>query len=520
MGRRPKEHFRWSVNLNRTRTEWFITIRYPYSLARQIGVDKKTYPSGFLASQPKELAEERARLDTCKAQQAAGVSTDALSNEAPAVEVLRLCIAQKRFESESTKKGMITATYYIEEGYRGISIGEVRATVNNRAIEKMLKMPRKSKKGPKAGTPAAASTIRAVIRSWTAAWNWAVRLGYINQRTIEKMSLPRSVKGQRTRKRPFEYHETLAIIAWFKHHPETQAAKRKRKRSLYRKHYPYFNLLSWLGGRANDTCSLTWRMISEPFINVSAQIVCSITWDEGKDEDKPESHVDVPAEVVEALGPRGLPDAYVFPSRYGKVGHIDPDTMLGKLKDCLRDLGLDASRYDQHSFRRSFVRDAGYGCSAAGLHPRDAAILSNHEVGYGMKVLAIYMARAKSRVEEASAALIDYRMGLASKLGDTGNHTGNQIVPAETLVGQCVADGRDSHQKYRLRQWPLLCAELLERCGDEQAFVDSTAAAKLNGYLAGYGQLEEIAADLAGMALQPATRTAVLERIQSRGPRR
>lgn len=112
----------------------------------------------------------------------------------------------------------------------------------------------------------------------------------------------------------------------------------------------------------------------------------------------------------------------------------------------------------------------------------------------------------QARAAEASRERLAARMGRAV------------LTPIEALGTFTRAE--DYHQKYRLRQWPLLCAELLERCGDEQAFVDSTAAAKLNGYLAGYGQLEEIAADLAGMALQPATRTAVLERIQSRGPRR
>jgi peptide-methionine (S)-S-oxide reductase len=43
------------------------------------------------------------------------------------------------------------------------------------------------------------------------------------------------------------------------------------------------------------------------------------------------------------------------------------------------------------------------------------------------------------------------------------------------------------HQKYRLRLDPFLMKAFRDRFPDERAFVDSTAAARVNGFLAGFG---------------------------------
>jgi peptide-methionine (S)-S-oxide reductase len=113
---------------------------------------------------------------------------------------------------------------------------------------------------------------------------------------------------------------------------------------------------------------------------------------------------------------------------------------------------------------------------------------------------------AQARQAEASRQRLAERMGREVQ------------TPLEALGTFTRAE--DYHQKYRLRQWPALYAELLQLCGDERAFVDSTAAARLNGYLAGYGAPEALERDLASVALQPSTRAAVLERVQARGGRR
>jgi peptide-methionine (S)-S-oxide reductase len=60
------------------------------------------------------------------------------------------------------------------------------------------------------------------------------------------------------------------------------------------------------------------------------------------------------------------------------------------------------------------------------------------------------------------------------------------------------------HQKYYLRQMPDLLAEFNAIYPSAQALVDSTAAARVNGYVAGYGTLAELQVDLEHLGLSPA----------------
>lgn len=113
----------------------------------------------------------------------------------------------------------------------------------------------------------------------------------------------------------------------------------------------------------------------------------------------------------------------------------------------------------------------------------------------------------QARAAEESRALLAERMGRPV------------LTPIQPLGSFTRAE--DYHQKYRLRQWPTLCAELLETCGgDAERFVDSTPAARLNGYLAGYGDAAALERELAALPLLPDTRAAVLERARLLPPRR
>jgi methionine-S-sulfoxide reductase len=51
----------------------------------------------------------------------------------------------------------------------------------------------------------------------------------------------------------------------------------------------------------------------------------------------------------------------------------------------------------------------------------------------------------------------------------------------------------DYHQKYYLRNDRSLMREFTALCADEAAFVDSTAAARINGFVAGDGTAEQLA---------------------------
>jgi peptide-methionine (S)-S-oxide reductase len=62
----------------------------------------------------------------------------------------------------------------------------------------------------------------------------------------------------------------------------------------------------------------------------------------------------------------------------------------------------------------------------------------------------------------------------------------------------------DYHQKYYLRQKPDLLAEFSAIYPTREALVGSTAAARVNGYVAGYGTLADLQLDIEGLGLSPA----------------
>lgn len=74
----------------------------------------------------------------------------------------------------------------------------------------------------------------------------------------------------------------------------------------------------------------------------------------------------------------------------------------------------------------------------------------------------------------------------------------------------------DYHQKFTLRQWKKVSGELASTLRTERAYVDSTAAARLNGYLAGKGTLAQLERDLPALGLSEATQLAVRTRVKER----
>ena len=69
----------------------------------------------------------------------------------------------------------------------------------------------------------------------------------------------------------------------------------------------------------------------------------------------------------------------------------------------------------------------------------------------------------------------------------------------------------DYHQKYRLRFQRELMAEFDAMYPNYDDFVDSTAAARLNGLVAGYGTAELLAAELDSYGLSPEGKARLLE---------
>lgn len=73
----------------------------------------------------------------------------------------------------------------------------------------------------------------------------------------------------------------------------------------------------------------------------------------------------------------------------------------------------------------------------------------------------------------------------------------------------------DYHQKYRLRSVPELIRDYQAIYPDPKDLMDSTAAARVNGYVAGYGQMEQFRKEIGRLGLSPAGRRR-LEQIADR----
>jgi len=82
------------------------------------------------------------------------------------------------------------------------------------------------------------------------------------------------------------------------------------------------------------------------------------------------------------------------------------------------------------------------------------------------------------------------------------------IGPAHTAIEPLSRFYRaeDYHQKYRLRSRRGVMAGFRAMFPDDQDFVDSTAAARVNGWLEGCGSAEDIERDLPRLGLSDAAR--------------
>ena len=73
----------------------------------------------------------------------------------------------------------------------------------------------------------------------------------------------------------------------------------------------------------------------------------------------------------------------------------------------------------------------------------------------------------------------------------------------------------DYHQKYRLRREGALCDELVERYGSDEAMVNATASARINGLLGGYVRSGELEALLPLLALSPRAAERLCARVHT-----
>ena len=96
------------------------------------------------------------------------------------------------------------------------------------------------------------------------------------------------------------------------------------------------------------------------------------------------------------------------------------------------------------------------------------------------------------------------------KESSSGGKVYTQIVPYSAFH---LAEAY--HQKHQLQRVPELMREFRAIYPDTDDFINSTAVARVNGYLGGYGTLEELRDDLPGFGLSPEASDKLLDIVRA-----
>jgi len=110
----------------------------------------------------------------------------------------------------------------------------------------------------------------------------------------------------------------------------------------------------------------------------------------------------------------------------------------------------------------------------------------------------------------------DEQRRLAEKTKEREETERGRRLPTEVVPYTEFWRAEDYHQKYRLRGVRELMEEFAAIYPDSKDLVDSTAAARVNGYVGGHGTLEQLEAEIDRLGLSPEGRDSLEEVAQRR----
>jgi hypothetical protein len=140
-----------------------------------------------------------------------------------------------------------------------------------------------------------------------------------------------------------------------------------------------------------------------------------------------------------------------------------------------------------------------------------------------LHLLAVFLA---SHTPTHPAFSSQYRSAVFYRTEDEREAAQEAIARAETTVGRLyVAVERfptfhwaeDYHQKYTLRRYREVTEEFRRMFPCERDFVDSTAVARVNGWLSGCATAEQLDRELQRTGLSPRVQASVLSGAMPRG---
>jgi peptide-methionine (S)-S-oxide reductase len=101
---------------------------------------------------------------------------------------------------------------------------------------------------------------------------------------------------------------------------------------------------------------------------------------------------------------------------------------------------------------------------------------------------------------------------LAALEKKSGVKVRSEVLPLRTFYA-----AEDYHQKYVLKRRSDLVLEMSRIYPREKDFVDSTAVARLNGYVGGNGSAEQLAREIERLGLSPKGRQILTDLVDSKG---